>query len=140
MPQVRGVGWRRDAIPLRRPQTQTLQRDIRRPDVRSVRLTEVGGGGGAEGRVNISYTYYQTESLISIPSKPPQVMLKRLCGNRGGWEFQLKKGDWNLNKLRENYREKKIQKLIDNAVRCKNKLICQGNRAYKGTIHQCGLL
>lgn len=64
----------------------------------------------SRGRVNISYTYYQTELLISIPSKPPQVMLKRIGGNHGGCEFLLQKGDLNLNTLKKNYREKKKSK------------------------------
>lgn len=35
-----------------------------------------------EGRVNISYSCYQTESYISIPLEFPQVMLKRLRGSQ----------------------------------------------------------
>lgn len=61
----------------------------------------------SRGRVNISYTYYQTELLISIPSKPPQVMLKRIRGNHGGCEFLLQTGDLNSNKLWKNYRKNK---------------------------------
>lgn len=35
-----------------------------------------------EGRVNISYSCYQTESYISTPLELPQVMLKRLSGSQ----------------------------------------------------------
>lgn len=104
--QHAAVKWNPCDSPMSPPKHRTFQQEpLMISDILmwSVQLTEECKRGWlreeSRGRVNISYTYYQTELQISIPSKPPQVMLNRLCGNQGGCEFLLKKGDPNLNKL-----------------------------------------
>lgn len=57
--------------------------------------------------MNISYTYYQTESQISIPTELPQVMLERAPGFLR--TYRAKTGDQNLNNLKE--KVTKIQEL-----------------------------
>lgn len=57
--------------------------------------------------MNISYTYYQTESQISIPTELPQVMLERAPGFLR--TYRAKMGDQNLNNLKE--KVTKIQEL-----------------------------